>query len=74
MARFGEFGPAGAGRSQVRLGSAEEQVVRAHPPHASQHFQPLPAPSGPFPYRLSLESIVGPGVAGAEAIGFHGDR
>jgi hypothetical protein len=71
MAHFAEFGPAGAGRSQVRGGSAEEQVVRAHPPHASQQFQPLPSPSGPFPFRLALDSIVGPQIAGADAISFH---
>jgi hypothetical protein len=71
MAGFFEFGPAGAGRSQLRTGSAEEQVTRAHPPHASQRFQPLPTPSGPFPFRVALDSIVGADSAAADAVSFH---
>jgi hypothetical protein len=67
-----EFALTGAGRTQVRTGSAEEQVIRAHPPHGNQSFQPLPPPTGQFPYRLSLETILGgQKLADAAQVSFH---
>ena len=49
----------GAGRSLVERGSAEQQVARVHAPARRQAFQPLPAPTGRAPYRLSLKHVLG---------------
>jgi 3',5'-cyclic AMP phosphodiesterase CpdA len=35
-------------------------VVREHGFRANQRFEPLPPPTGPFPYRLELQTILGP--------------
>jgi acid phosphatase type 7 len=63
------------GRVQVQARGAREQLSRPHATHGNQQFQPLPTPSGPFPYRLDLETIVGPahaaGLARRRAVSFH---
>src|SRR5919199_1971930 len=34
------------------------QVSRGHPPRSNQPFRPLPEPTGPPPYHLSLEQVL----------------
>jgi hypothetical protein len=38
---------------------AEDQVIKRHEFRANQTFQPLPLPTGAFPYRLALDEVVG---------------
>jgi hypothetical protein len=49
--------------SRRRFGStrrgASEQLIRRHPFHANQNFEPLPPPTGTYPYRLDLETLIG---------------
>ena len=40
--------------------TALDQVQNPLQPSVSQPFNPLPAPTGPFPYRLRLADVVGP--------------
>jgi hypothetical protein len=65
----------GPGQTQVHNGPAEEQVSRSHPAHASTPVQPLPEPTGRFPYRLDLGEIFEPGRTeipdDPEQIAFH---
>ena len=63
------------GRVQRRAGSALEQISRPHVTQGNEQFQPLPAPTGPFPYRLGLDRIVGAaqatGLARRRTVAFH---
>lgn len=43
----------------VPVRPAAAQVQKRHRFRANQTFQPLPPPSGTYPYRLSLEDVVG---------------
>ena len=67
--------PETPGTSLVQIGSAEEQVSRAHPASRHQGFQPLPNPTGRSPYRRSLNTILGETrsrrLKGANQISFH---
>jgi hypothetical protein len=40
-------------------GAASDQLIRAQPFLANQRFEPLPAPTGTYPFRLDLESVIG---------------
>ncbi len=49
---------------------AEDQVIKRHGFRANQTFEPLPSPTGAFPYRLVLDAVVGSdGVAAIRKFG-----
>lgn len=62
---------AGAGRSLIETGSAEEQVSRTVPTEHRQPLQPLPLPSGEPPYRLSLAAALGHQPPESDVLRFH---
>ena len=42
------------------------RASRVHSSYGHQPFRPLPAPTGPYPYHLSLASVLPPGAIGAD--------
>jgi len=49
--------------------TALDHVQNPLQPSVSQPFNPLPAPTGPFPYRLRLADVTGP--LDPEVLAFH---
>src|SRR4051812_2687222 len=55
--------------------SLAQQLTRRHGPSSNQRFQPLPAPTGTYPFRLELADVLpAQDIAEIEAsghLGFH---
>jgi hypothetical protein len=56
-------------------GAAEAQLQKQHGYRANQAFEPLPAPTGSLPYRVSLEEVLGQdavnAIRAAGSLSFH---
>jgi acid phosphatase type 7 len=60
-------------RLNIPLYPASTQVTKRHHFHGNQRFEPLPPPTGVYPYRLRLEDVVRPDQLAQEtdALVFH---
>lgn len=47
-------------------GAPRIRASRQHSSYGHQPFRPLPAPTGPYPYHLSLSGVLPPGTVGAD--------